>query len=226
MDDAPDVVLMGSIPASAGNPSSSASGKPGDQVDPRERGESMTTRPVCSVAEGRSPRARGILQHDPDPEGPARSIPASAGNPCVLRRHREVVGVDPRERGESMAKRDRALPLPGRSPRARGIPLEDEDEDLVLRSIPASAGNPTTASAPPPPAWVNPRERGESVGEGDEIPCGVGRSPRARGIQAISILPAAASGSIPASAGNPRHVNAARKLVGVDPRERGESRNS
>ena len=151
------------------------------------------------------------------------SIPASAGNPCRARCRRSSGRVHPRERGESVRILRRAGDIRGPSPRARGIlALEPAFLD-DLRSIPASAGNPSIRLVTWPTVRVHPRERGESFETMSPGVSGGGPSPRARGIRRRRRFEDGRPGSIPASAGNPPPARCRCCSATVHPRERGES---
>ena len=214
----------GSIPASAGNPARSIyrDGRP--RVHPRERGESFSDAGKDANDAGPSPRARGIRPHRSSRSAAHGSIPASAGNPGAGLSWPHGDRVHPRERGESPLMQSGHHLSPGPSPRARGILCRPAHPIDMLRSIPASAGNPRPSASRPPASWVHPRERGESrvvVQTQDRI---TGPSPRARGILSRCRATSRACGSIPASAGNPPPVSARPIRAEVHPRERGESR--
>ena len=218
-----EIPLHGSIPASAGNPCSTTSGRGSREVHPRERGESRSTSRQKSPCVGPSPRARGIRGPRPCAASRCGSIPASAGNPqrnapppCSPRVH-------PRERGESASPRTSPAARSGPSPRARGIRSGGVPPGGRGGSIPASAGNPRRAARRRIRGRVHPRERGESVMAWKRRPPGPGPSPRARGIPGASCCGCRSRRSIPASAGNPESRRAPPPCAQVHPRERGES---
>ena len=212
-----------SIPASAGNPSRSASRPRPRRVHPRERGESARP-PKKNLADpGPSPRARGIRSRS-DACGPCGgSIPASAGNPRPALVKPNGYRVHPRERGESPGACPSPRKGPGPSPRARGIPVVLPQDSVERGSIPASAGNPIRFARRRPPRPVHPRERGESGQAARTAPLPTGPSPRARGIPPRNRRARTFLRSIPASAGNPRASRSSILSRRVHPRERGES---
>ena len=215
-----------SIPASAGNPADSRTSTAAEWVHPRERGESGRMQPRVSAARGPSPRARGIPAGRWPRAAAAGSIPASAGNPAARPPTPPRGAVHPRERGESVNRRDRRAVARGPSPRARGIRASDGARVEGLGSIPASAGNPQPGRAGRPRRRVHPRERGESPRRRRVSGLPAGPSPRARGIRAVAVAASRDQGSIPASAGNPPAGRPGRKYSRVHPRERGESPSS
>ena len=134
-----------SIPAPAGEPSLRQRRKRASGVYPRAcGGTSSTSRPITRTP-GLSPRLRGNpiprrRQHRPD-----GSIPAPAGEPetcCTFRTRASVYpracgGTPPGYRAESMAN--------GLSPRLRGNQPLGELRPALCGSIPAPAGEPTSA---------------------------------------------------------------------------------
>ena len=217
------VHILGSIPASAGNPHRHQIHLSLSRVHPRERGESLGRRPLRLHETGPSPRARGIPRRGRRRRRWPRSIPASAGNPP--RRRWSCCGnwVHPRERGESWLIFAHSVVHYGPSPRARGIPSAAHGRRGRAGSIPASAGNPMIRAASRTTYTVHPRERGESVTTLRRIGISWGPSPRARGIHLQAAEPREKVGSIPASAGNPASCGMVSAIVPVHPRERGES---
>ena len=73
------------------------------------------------------------------------------------------MAVHPRERGEQLVAMSFHWPICGSSPRARGTAKPRIGAHLLVRFIPASAGNryplpPMVTTSP-----VHPRERGEQI---------------------------------------------------------------
>ena len=198
---------FGSIPARAGNPSSTCAGGAGNGVYPRACGESDCSRSSSSRVAGLSPRVRGIRVHDRRAEFRAGSIPARAGNPAALAALWCGARVYPRACGESRSPIGDELYRKGLSPRVRGILVMGRLDDLIERSIPARAGNPISA-----PRWrtatgVYPRACGESARPRSSGPRSGGLSPRVRGIRERGAGRFHDLGSIPARAGNPLGIN-------------------
>src|SRR5436305_288012 len=111
----------------------------------------------------------------------------------------------------------------GRSPRARGNPVQRSIPVLLKGSIPASAGKPDLPEATIAVGRVDPRERGETGETALHSYVAPGRSPRARGNPLPVGGAVVGAGSIPASAGKPRKASEYSGPYGVDPRERGET---
>ena len=152
----------GSIPASAGEAGYFKFFRDLAGVDPRERGGSRRCNFRLSASAGRSPRARGkrvLVGRRVDRWG---SIPASAGEALRSNTTCKSSRVDPRERGGSQTEPGAGAASRGRSPRARGKRESCRSVWTLKRSIPASAGEASTAWTPEPCARVDPRERGGS----------------------------------------------------------------
>ena len=192
-----------SIPASAGNPAALCRSASRRWVHPRERGESHRRRRALDLFQGPSPRARGIpARQAPPAENPGPS-PRARGILMADARGGAMDRVHPRERGESLERGRGRWSTGGPSPRARGIRGRCAGTEPAAGSIPASAGNPGRCGPGRSWTWVHPRERGESPHLQPPAAADRGPSPRARGILSGLRAGAGASGSIPASAGNP-----------------------
>ncbi len=216
-----DYAAWGSIPACAGEPPTSPWWAAITRVDPRVRGGARrTTIPYRSVM-GRSPRARGSLDHSGVGVPGAGSIPACAGEPALRFTRLGEPRVDPRVRGGARRTRRASTPHRGRSPRARGSPGAAAYGPTKAGSIPACAGEPGPCGLYGWGAGVDPRVRGGAFVNANIEAGGVGRSPRARG----SRLPAGRlhglHGSIPACAGEPQATRSRPCYSRVDPRVRG-----
>ena len=111
----------------------------------------------------------------------------------------------------------------GRSPRARGSPLDLIQDQLHQRSIPACAGKPGYVPMAQVITKVDPRVRGEAPETWHEYMKARGRSPRARGSRLECTTGGVRYGSIPACAGKPLSPGARLGRRGVDPRVRGEA---
>ena len=129
----------------------------------------------------------------------------------------------------------------GLSPRVRGSPLTASNGSSLVRSIPASAGEPSIIQREKGADKVYPRECGGARVKSDfrqkvtglSPECGgavllheiemhrLGLSPRVRGSPISVSVSVSVSGSIPASAGEPLTAIAQSKGRGVYPRECG-----
>ena len=133
-----------------------------------------------------------------------------------------MVTVHPRERGERSPVVRRNRRRCGSSPRARGTGPPRRQYSLLIRFIPASAGNgllhPSAGLSPA----VHPRERGERTNSKLDGTNQRGSSPRARGTGLIGSSHFLHVRFIPASAGNGNFFGHRTRVSTVHPRERGE----
>ena len=170
---------------------------------PRSRGATVTRMSFPCCSQGLSPLARGnpaTRWRNRLAQGP---IPARAGQP--LRRLPVALppAAYPRSRGATCD-----LPLVpwgqgGLSPLARGNPHRTMIVPDAIGPIPARAGQPPAAPCATAHAGAYPRSRGATVVvvRGDLLQ--VGLSPLARGNPEVRRRAHAASGPIPARAGQP-----------------------
>ena len=234
-----------SIPACAGNTFSAARRSNAITVHPRMRGEHGVAFRMLRGVGGPSPHARGTRRRVRAGLAQARSIPACAGNTSAPAGSFSTKAVHPRMRGEHRIRARGDTPNAGPSPHARGTPFRQGVLAVVVRSIPACAGNtpgcaPSQTSDP-----VHPRMRGEHTGwrrraaassavhprmRGEHWPASVriwprtGPSPHARGTRCGGHHRARHGRSIPACAGNTVLSLAMSLLGAVHPRMRGEHR--
>ena len=113
----------GSIPAYAGETLTDVYLPPSGSVDPRVCGGNLMVMVFGSRLRGRSPRMRGKPCSTDFVDWGARSIPAYAGETCVLECGHKVEGVDPRVCGGNNRSMKSCAVSAGRSPRMRGKPL-------------------------------------------------------------------------------------------------------
>mgnify|MGYP001040011607 CR=1 FL=1 len=90
----------GSIPAHAGKTVAQQRIRGVQQVDPRSRGEDLSSITRSTIACGRSPLTRGRQRLGGREDDPAGSIPAHAGKTSRSAPSRACPRVDPRSRGE------------------------------------------------------------------------------------------------------------------------------
>ena len=149
-----------SIPASAGEPGSSMPPAFGLSVYPRECGGTELWSRWQVYGVGLSPRVRG--NHLPTSKvcENAGSIPASAGEPAGVGRCDNVRWVYPRECGGTQSHTACRPATMGLSPRVRGNRPAPECEWRQRRSIPASAGEPSSLTSRTGTPRVYPRECG------------------------------------------------------------------
>ena len=188
----------GSIPARAGETNGTA--RPGRRrrVHPRACGG----------------KHRPIIRHP----GPPGSIPARAGETHPRASWRVGSAVHPRACGGNLGEPVEEFMGTGPSPRVRGKPCERPLVALLLRSIPARAGETGSGSARHRAPSVHPRACGGNRSSGRHPGGAQGPSPRVRGKPGRLTARPAARGSIPARAGETRRSITRRMLNRVHPR--------
>ena len=167
---------------------------------------------------GLSPRVRGNPQPGYQPDAGRRSIPACAGEPAQQRRPAPQPGVYPRVCGGTALIADDIPAVRGLSPRVRGNLRIFEYGFPVPGSIPACAGEPVAPSISSRAAGVYPRVCGGTERPPRPVGARQGLSPRVRGNRSRPAAAGAASGSIPACAGEPGAPGALRRRSRVYPR--------
>ena len=210
------------IPARAGNTSTPSTRPSASPVHPRSRGEHMR----CIVREcgraGSSPLARGTRLAGLGRLAHRRFIPARAGNTTVSPVSRSSLPVHPRSRGEHV-ELDRNQPSPdGSSPLARGTHLQEQPVLVIVRFIPARAGNTRATRRPWLSSPVHPRSRGEHGPPPRLDEHITGSSPLARGTHDCRAGLLESGRFIPARAGNTRLPGRLARERSVHPRSRGE----
>ena len=210
------------IPADAGNTLATASKCRPTPVHPRGRGEHRALFAWLWSWRGSSPRTRGTLRRLDSVRDFERFIPADAGNTSLARLRRVSRPVHPRGRGEHRLHGETAGAGAGSSPRTRGTRDVDAGRFLLLRFIPADAGNTIVNGFAPQIVPVHPRGRGEHCHYGNPVTVRVGSSPRTRGTRPAAPQPALSTRFIPADAGNTSSQPLARAADPVHPRGRGE----
>ena len=192
-----------SIPASAGEPPLKQFHKERREVYPRVCGGTSESLWYLRSCSGLSPRLRG----NPSPSGSHRatvgSIPASAGEPHYSSGQQSFRWVYPRVCGGTFTDIPKEHPGIGLSPRLRGNLDVGAGVDGPGRSIPASAGEPRTATMRLPRRRVYPRVCGGTCQAAMMGWRSRGLSPRLRGNPYERLLVGGDRGSIPASAGEP-----------------------
>ena len=154
--------------------------------------------------------------------GVERLIPARAGNTsrCVLivrwrRAH-------PRSRGEHRGLNPRYIQKCGSSPLVRGTCTHQRNQPLLVRLIPARAGNTSRQSASCSWPRAHPRSRGEHLVTGGELAGHAGSSPLARGTWSRRCGCWWVIRLIPACAGNTTHPASSPSTSRAHPHSRGE----
>ncbi len=148
-------------PACAGNTSRRWLSVLSRTVQPRVRGEHLTTAQGYSDAYGSAPRARGTRRRGHLEREDRRFSPACAGNTTTSPRRSSPGSVQPRVRGEHYDLPYHVHPSDGSAPRARGTPLTNQRRICQVRFSPACAGNTSSAGGSRSGTPVQPRVRGE-----------------------------------------------------------------
>ena len=149
------------IPALAGNTYRHPSSPTTWSDHPRSRGEYYVDKANHIAHHGSSPLSRGIHRNQDKTRVLFRIIPALAGNTHIVAFHNFHIRDHPRSRGEYQWQ-SFWTPLPlGSSPLSRGIPGGHDRGYLVVRIIPALAGNTAVNSSCTLGGPDHPRSRGE-----------------------------------------------------------------
>ena len=196
----------GSIPACAGEPTSSPANGLSWTVYPRVCGGTLWLIIYALAMAGLSPRVRGNLYQARRGSRTSRSIPACAGEPPDVHAASRHSGVYPRVCGGTSARSGTGGSSAGLSPRVRGNLDAEAYWRMRNGSIPACAGEPPHANASGLRPWVYPRVCGGTV---PFLAFGIrraGLSPRVRGNPDPYRRGQRPAGSIPACAGEPRGV--------------------
>ena len=208
----------GSIPACAGEPSSSTTRTGPTWVYPRVCGGAGAADGVLSTLTGLSPRVRGSHGSKRRSLRLKGSIPACAGEPLPEVSPRMLSKVYPRVcGGAALGVTFQSGPW-GLSPRVRGSPGRRREHPGVEGSIPACAGEPRQGSGRRADDRVYPRVCGGAI-----LPTAAGQtvtglSPRVRGSLIDDHLGGDRRGSIPACAGEPAGNRNKAKPARVYPR--------
>ena len=141
--DWPWVYSWRSIPAHAGEPSTTPDGWQRSGVYPRARGGTSGWAVMVIRQLGLSPRTRGNLTAHRLHNRRPGSIPAHAGEPSSLKSTVNPEWVYPRARGGTLMAALTTCHRQGLSPRTRGNPISSVHSKGAERSIPAHAGEPT-----------------------------------------------------------------------------------
>ena len=193
-----------SIPACAGEPTSSTGDTNWPRVYPRVCGGTGASDRAVLLSGGLSPRVRGNRASRQRRRRRRRSIPACAGEPLTRFNSLRRKQVYPRVCGGTPSSTAPPACDCGLSPRVRGNPQQGSNFVVRFRSIPACAGEP-----PPGPAGecrqpVYPRVCGGTSSSSFAFCARSGLSPRVRGNRSRRSGGGSGGGSIPACAGEPR----------------------
>ena len=149
-----------SIPAWAGEPSTSKVTATAGWVYPRVGGGTHVRMVRTRIPYGLSPRGRGNRRCRPAHIPSSWSIPAWAGEPGCSAAGGPRAAVYPRVGGGTVPAFLGHVLERGLSPRGRGNPDLQARQNLPARSIPAWAGEPWITRSTSPPTWVYPRVGG------------------------------------------------------------------
>ncbi len=231
--------IRGSIPACAGEPSSSNSTESTSRVYPRVCGGTSTLNRALARIPGLSPRVRGnhgratgtdgapgsipACAGEPGPKvvpsgQRVGSIPACAGEPVPLRVLADRYWVYPRVCGGTRNRTPRFGTNRGLSPRVRGNLTLHNRVETSDGSIPACAGEPRDKGMASTAVGVYPRVCGGTARRPRYVITASGLSPRVRGNRYTGGRGGGPSGSIPACAGEPKFCKKARYWFWVYPR--------
>ena len=212
------VVGVGSIPACAGEPSSSRSRIYISRVYPRVCGGTASSIGDRGGGRGLSPRVRGNRSSGTGYRGKSGSIPACAGEPLLPQDYGAPGRVYPRVCGGTGPGRRQSTRPGGLSPRVRGNPQHPGLAQSPAGSIPACAGEPTGWSGGVKPIRVYPRVCGGTQVRNEDGTMRGGLSPRVRGNPRLALSALRPGRSIPACAGEPHVAIGLRQSLQVYPR--------
>ena len=176
-------VLLGSIPACAGEPDRGIRAPFRRRVYPRVCGGTFDNGYPRYLPEGLSPRVRGNQRRKATQPTRNGSIPACAGEPFWKDNGRGIWMVYPRVCGGTITMTPRYMCSGGLSPRVRGNRLALACATFRLRSIPACAGEPAILIVPFRLHGVYPRVCGGTAPLRTLVVTERGLSPRVRGNQ-------------------------------------------
>ena len=188
---------------------------------PRSRGVYLCEGRPDRLEDGSSPLARG-LRHRPGPDGMRlRIIPARAGFTRRRAPGARPRGDHPRSRGVYEKFVSASGAKGGSSPLARGLHEAALAAEDGIGIIPARAGFTRSSSRPPERREDHPRSRGVYTKRPSPPRTGLGSSPLARGLPAMSCRPSGRPGIIPARAGFTRRRRRRAHRGRDHPRSRG-----
>ena len=212
------MVIAGSIPACAGEPSDGRRRALPPQVYPRVCGGTIFADREPGAQAGLSPRVRGNPRPLHDALDALGSIPACAGEPQTGQMELQPEPVYPRVCGGTATNTFMRQQAQGLSPRVRGNLLHAVGCAQVGGSIPACAGEPPGSARRCRTSGVYPRVCGGTRRAVTWARDMTGLSPRVRGNRLPTPPSRRRAGSIPACAGEPIRTARARSSTRVYPR--------
>ena len=208
-------LLVGCIPAPAGETWSAPGCGRSRRVHPRACGGNVMSHKPNHEKRGASPRLRG--KRPPSRQCPAHRgcIPAPAGETRAAGSRAGRCPVHPRACGGNIAGADTATPQQGASPRLRGKRTPGKSPNRSAGCIPAPAGETYARGARSVSPGVHPRACGGNACLICSVSHVVGASPRLRGKRRAESSPPWRARCIPAPAGEtaPRRPPARRSSV-------------
>ncbi len=190
------------IPARAGNALASLMERQCRPVHPRACGERLLVERHECMEFGSSPRVRGTRVREHPQRNVIRFIPARAGNAHRQHRLADHQAVYPRACGERVFHLVLQDGQVGSSPRVRGTLMIARRLFIIMRFIPARAGNAGRTMPRPPRLQVHPRACGERTDAMKAFRHVSGSSPRVRGTLVGKLYEYRRIRFIPARAGN------------------------
>ena len=195
--------VLRTIPACAGEPPASSTGKVAKWDYPRVCGGTCALMLGSDILTGLSPRVRGNPVRQALASAPDRTIPACAGEPLTAPLREGVCQDYPRVCGGTMGAADVTSPATGLSPRVRGNPPPIRRFLVQAGTIPACAGEPSPLFSGARWHGDYPRVCGGTYLRACWPGSEAGLSPRVRGNPPRPPCAAAPRGTIPACAGEP-----------------------
>ena len=191
----------GLIPACAGKTCQVSTRRRTGRAHPRVCGENGPRSPLRARLLGSSPRVRGKQAGERDPVLFDGLIPARAGKTWCCGCTPPPGAAHPRACGENAREYFEEATRFGSSPRVRGKPPTEADEDIDLGLIPARAGKTGSAPGARGSRRAHPRACGENTPPTAHNQVAGGSSPRVRGKLSLSSRCHWDGGLIPARAG-------------------------
>ncbi|CAO3416165.1 hypothetical protein [Azospirillum endophyticum] len=199
--DGENLLLLGSIPACAGQSTSPAKPTCAPRVYPRMCGAIIDGRRIVVPDMGLSPHVRGNPLTKAEMDAIRWSIPACAGQSHPAGVSSDPPGVYPRMCGAIFCPHDKRKRGQGLSPHVRGNQGHGQSRARRAGSIPACAGQSRARCPCPDACWVYPRMCGAIARALAKTIGGTGLSPHVRGNHQANLRQRLVLGSIPACAG-------------------------
>ena len=210
VNEVPERLALGLIPAHAGKTSRPSSVSSPQRAHPRSRGENLPHARAAPPPGGSSPLTRGKHFRACEQRPCARLIPAHAGKTRRPKLHCWPLAAHPRSRGENCDFSFDAFMAAGSSPLTRGKPSSLTLRPRTTRLIPAHAGKTSTPTPICCARLAHPRSRGENSRPMRSAATLMGSSPLTRGKPRPRGGHSRRDGLIPAHAGKTDHTVAIR----------------